>query len=294
MSLTEISRTAASTTEMGHSFSPSESARVSPANKWTDSVSEADVESRLRTPSERYLSFKSGIDCVIGFSLLVVTSPIILMLAAIVRCSSPGPAIYRQRRVGKDGQIFELLKLRSMVRDAEAPGKPVWCSTNDLRITKVGRVLRKLHLDELPQLWNVAKGEMSLVGPRPERPEICINLEEEISGYHDRHQVKPGITGLAQVNLPPDQTIEDVQRKQILDLRYIEEANAWLDLRMILATTLRMIGLKGETVMKLMCLCRRNYLQQQLESKPEVLKRDDESSHSFESVQPSESPRLPR
>jgi lipopolysaccharide/colanic/teichoic acid biosynthesis glycosyltransferase len=241
-----------------------------------------------------YMRRKASLDRIIGFLLLVFTSPLILLLAAIVKCTSKGPAVYRQTRVGKDGQTFELLKLRSMVRNAEKPGQPVWCSTNDLRVTRVGRVLRKLHLDELPQLWNVAKGEMSLVGPRPERPEICVNLADEIDNYHDRHRVMPGITGLAQINLPADQTIEDVKRKQILDLRYIEEANLWLDLRMIAATAIRILGISGEVVISLMRLSRREYLNEQFASQCRNQQKNSAGQCSFESVQPSESPRSPR
>jgi hypothetical protein len=114
----------------------------------------------------------------------------------------------------------------------------------------------------LPQLLNVAFGEMSLVGPRPERPEICEDLARHIGGYYDRNAVKPGVTGLAQINLPPDETVDDVRRKQILDMHYIAEANWWLDLRMLVATALRMIGIKGELVMKWMGLCRRDLLHQ--------------------------------
>ena len=245
-------------------------------------------------PRKRYFAIKSGFDRALGFCLFVVCSPVILILAMIVRFTSRGPAIYRQTRVGKNQDSFELLKLRSMVQNAETPGKPVWCVTNDVRITKVGRVLRKLHLDELPQLWNVAKGEMSLVGPRPERPEICENLAEEIHCYHDRHQVKPGITGLSQINLPPDQTIEDVQKKQILDVLYIQEANIWLDLRMVLATALRMFGIKGETVIRLLRLCRRDYLHQVRAAEESSLCKGDESCQTRESVESLELPRFPR
>jgi lipopolysaccharide/colanic/teichoic acid biosynthesis glycosyltransferase len=158
--------------------------------------------------------------------------------------------------MGLNGQRFQIIKLRSMRVDAEKEGKAVWCVKQDPRVTRLGRVLRKLHLDELPQLLNVAKGEMSLVGPRPERPPICEKLADQIEDYYRRNVVKPGVTGLAQINLPPDETVEDVRRKQILDLRYIEEANFWLDSRMIIATALRMFGFRGVTVIKWMRLCR--------------------------------------
>ena len=122
--------------------------------------------------------------------------------------------------------------------------------------------MRKLHLDELPQLYNVLRGDMTLIGPRPERPEICQSLAKQIDGYYDRVAVKPGVTGLAQVNLPPDETVEDVVRKQILDLRYVDETNWWLELRIFIATAMRMAGVRGERVMKSMRLCRRHLLHE--------------------------------
>ena len=287
MSLTEVSRSAPSQVDTGSGLSHR---AIDPSHRRdvrNHSQSEVAYADRL----SEYLPLKSRMDRIFGFILFVLASPLILVLAMIVRLTSTGEAVYRQTRVGKDGKTFELLKLRSMVRDAEAPGNPVWCSVNDLRITRVGRILRKLHLDELPQLWNVAKGEMSLVGPRPERPEICQNLVDEIDDYHSRHRVKPGITGLSQINLPADQTIEDVRRKQILDLRYIEEANLWLDVRMIMATALRTVGISGEIVIKLMSLSRREYLQEQEASNHS---QNRETKHTFESVQSAESPRFPR
>ena len=221
---------------------------------------EAKAASRGRRRRMLFFRRKYLLDRVLGCGLLVLTAPLTLALYAMVRLSSPGPGFYRQKRVGLNGKVFEIAKLRSMVKNAEKPGQPVWSVKNDARVTKLGRVLRKLHLDELPQLWNVARGEMSLVGPRPERPEICETLAEKIDGYYDRVAIKPGVTGLAQINLPPDETFEDVLRKQTLDLAYIEEANAWLEIRILFATAMRMFGIKGETVMKAMRLCRRNLL----------------------------------
>ncbi|WP_372719816.1 sugar transferase [Novipirellula sp.] len=213
-----------------------------------------------------FLRRKYAFDRCLGGVLLVLTSPLVLVLIFLVKLTSPGPGLYRQTRVGLNGKTFEIIKLRSMVKNAEKPGQPVWCVRHDSRVTWLGKILRKLHLDELPQLWNVASGEMSLVGPRPERPEICESLAEQIDNYYHRNTVKPGVTGLAQVNLPPDETIDDVRRKQILDLRYIEEASWWLDLRMMAATALRMVGVKGEVVMKMMGLCRRDVLRERLDS----------------------------
>ncbi len=215
------------------------------------------------------------IDRWVGAVLLVITSPVTLTLFVLVKLTSRGPGFYRQKRVGLNGKVFEIVKLRSMVQNAEKPGQAVWSTKNDARVTRLGKVLRKLHLDELPQLWNVARGEMSLVGPRPERPEICESLAEKIDGYYERVSVKPGVTGLSQINLPPDESFEDVRRKQILDLRYIEEANLWLEIRILTATAMRMFGIKGKTVMKLMCLCRRNLLKAEKPVAVPVQKVDD-------------------
>ncbi|MEM8668676.1 MAG: sugar transferase [Planctomycetota bacterium] len=210
-----------------------------------------------------FFSQKYFLDRCLGSLLLVLASPVIIVLFALVRATSRGPGFYRQERVGLDGKCFEILKLRSMVKNAETKGQAVWCVKNDVRVTKLGRVLRRLHLDELPQLWNVARGEMSLVGPRPERPQICESLASKIDGYYDRVLVKPGVTGLAQINLPPDESFDDVLRKQTLDLRYIQETGWWLEFRIIVATAMRMFGIRGETVMRMMRLCRRNVLSEE-------------------------------
>ena len=194
------------------------------------------------TPSN-YFAYQGCSSRVIALGLLVFTLPIIALLYFLVRITSRGPGFYRQVRVGKDGRIFVMYKIRSMVVNAEANTGPVWTQTNnDPRITRVGWFLRKSHLDELPQLINVVRGEMALFGPRPERPELVHVLAEGISGYWDRLAVLPGITGLAQINLPPDADIECVRRKLVLDLEYIRTANLWMDVRMFLWTGLRLIA----------------------------------------------------
>ncbi|QDV26811.1 XrtA system polysaccharide deacetylase [Aureliella helgolandensis] len=199
----------------------------------------------------RYIAIKSVFDQIVGIVLLVPAAPIIAVFWCLVRITSAGPGFYLQTRVGQHGQLFKIVKLRTMRCDAERPGKVQWCVKGDPRITPIGSILRKLHIDELPQLWNVACGEMSLVGPRPERPEITKSLERLIPGYQLRHAVKPGVTGLSQVNLEPDTNINITRCKQILDLRYIACANPWLDARMLFATMLRMIGIRGERAMRL-------------------------------------------
>jgi lipopolysaccharide/colanic/teichoic acid biosynthesis glycosyltransferase len=194
--------------------------------------------------------------------MLVGSIPVILGLMALVRLTSPGAALYRQKRLGLQGVAFDLYKIRTMRADAESQTGAVWCSTNDHRVTLVGRILRALHLDELPQLWNVVRGDMTLVGPRPERPEIVRRLVREIPGYMERHQVRPGITGLAQVNLPPDTDLDSVRRKLILDLEYIETANANLDLRIIACTGLKLFAFHTKGVKRFLKLYRIPHLPQ--------------------------------
>jgi lipopolysaccharide/colanic/teichoic acid biosynthesis glycosyltransferase len=146
--------------------------------------------------------------------LAILTLPVLLMAMMLVRLTSPGPAIYRQTRVGLHGRLFRLLKIRTMNVDAEASTGAVWTtSLEDPRITPVGRVLRWTHIDELPQLWNVLRGEMALVGPRPERPEFTGMLAQSLPGYLERLVVRPGVTGLAQVNLPADSDVESVAQE---------------------------------------------------------------------------------
>jgi lipopolysaccharide/colanic/teichoic acid biosynthesis glycosyltransferase len=163
------------------------------------------------------------------------------VLALAVRLGSRGPAIYAQTRLGRGGARYRIYKLRTMVHDAEASTGPVWASlSGDVRITPLGRVLRSTHLDELPQLWNVLRGEMALIGPRPERPEIAGRIERKVGGYRGRLAVRPGVTGLAQMLLPADDpsdpTLSGLRRKLAYDLYYVRNLSARLDLRVALAT----------------------------------------------------------
>jgi lipopolysaccharide/colanic/teichoic acid biosynthesis glycosyltransferase len=183
-------------------------------------------------------------DYALAAALIVVTMPLLAACLALVRISSRGPAIYTQTRMGRGGRIFTLYKIRTMRHDCERQTGPRWSPPNDPRITPVGRVLRKLHLDELPQLWNVVRGEMSLIGPRPERPEIVARLREAVPGYDRRHAVKPGITGYAQVHLPPDTCLRSVKNKLVYDLFYIRHRSARMELYILLATGLKLLGLK--------------------------------------------------
>jgi sugar transferase (PEP-CTERM system associated) len=167
---------------------------------------------------------------------LALTFPISVLVAIAIKLDSPGPIIYRQTRIGCLEQPFQLLKFRSMFVNAEHGGRPQWADLHDPRVTLVGKLMRKLHIDEIPQMINVLKGEMSFIGPRPERPEFVKMLNEAIPFYHLRHYVPPGITGWAQVMYPYGASIEDAKRKLQFDLYYILHASPLLDLRILLRT----------------------------------------------------------
>ncbi len=203
------------------------------------------------------MRYKAWFDRLVALVLLVPGLPLMAALAVLVRLTSRGPGIYRQTRSGLGGRTFTMLKLRSMTSDAEARTGAVWASHRDPRITPLGKFLRKYHLDELPQLLNVMKGEMSLVGPRPERPEIVEELVEKIPDYLDRLAVPPGVTGLAQVNLPPDTVLDDVRRKLVLDREYAAQANLGLDLRILLCTFARVCGVPNRLPRRLLGLDRK-------------------------------------
>lgn len=182
---------------------------------------------------------KRAFDIAASLLLLVLTAPVIAVFAVLVKLDSKGPAFFRQTRVGLYGQSFDLIKLRSMRTDAEAGGAQ-WAAKNDPRVTRIGGLIRKLRIDELPQTWTVLKGEMSFVGPRPERPEFVTGLEEELPYYAERHMVKPGITGWAQINYPYGASIEDARNKLEYDLYYAKNYTPFLDL-LILLQTLRVV-----------------------------------------------------
>lgn len=171
--------------------------------------------------------------------LLLLTAPIILLFALLVRLDSSGPAFYRQRRVGRYGEPFDVIKLRSMRTDAEANGAQ-WAITDDPRVTRLGKFIRKTRIDELPQTWTVLRGEMSFVGPRPERPEFVEDLERQLPYYAERHMTKPGITGWAQINYPYGASMEDSRHKLEYDLYYAKNYSPFLDL-LILLQTLRVV-----------------------------------------------------
>ena len=187
-----------------------------------------------------YLVVKMSIEWLIAVMLVVATSPLMLILAMAVKMTSRGPAFYAQTRLGKFGRHYRIFKLRTMKHNAEAQTGPVWASQDDVRITKVGQLLRDTHLDELPQLWNVLRGEMALIGPRPERPELAVRLERQMPQFSERLKVRPGITGLAQMLVPADDPTDPMLRvsrmKLSNDLLYVRKMSFLLDTRIAFST----------------------------------------------------------
>lgn len=177
-----------------------------------------------------YPAVKRAFDFLGALVLLVPFAPVILVAAFATKLGSRGPALYWQTRLGRDGRPFRICKIRTMVHNAEAKTGAIWSPTHDPRVTPLGRFLRRSHIDEFPQLLQVLAGHMSLVGPRPERPEFVQQLQWEVPGYLERLQVKPGVTGLAQLILPPDADVDDVRRKVQCDLYYIRRYSFGLDL----------------------------------------------------------------
>jgi len=191
------------------------------------------------------LGFKRVLDVVIAIVGLVVAAPVMLLVALTVKLTSPGPALYHQQRVGERGRVFTLHKFRSMRVDAEAGSGAVWSHEGDTRTTSVGRFIRASRLDELPQLWNILRGDMSLVGPRPERPEFIQQLTELIPYYGQRHVVKPGLTGWAQVRYSYGSSVEDAMQKLQFDLFYIKNMSLALDLLIVLSTIKTVVSRRG-------------------------------------------------
>ncbi len=183
-----------------------------------------------------YDGFKRALDLVGATFLFAILLPLMALICVAVRCTSRGPAIFRQKRLTSGGRVFTMLKFRTMCRDAETTSGPVWASYCDPRVTRLGRILRVTRLDELPQLVNVIKGEMSLIGPRPERPEMAEKLSHEFASFSRRLEVKAGITGLAQIATGYASCARSYRRKLTLDIKYVENRCLMLDLRIALRT----------------------------------------------------------
>ncbi len=188
---------------------------------------------------------KRGLDLLFSVLMIIVMSPVMLLVALAVRLTSPGPVLYHQKRVGLNGNVFTVHKFRSMKADAEAATGAVWAKSNDSRVTPIGGILRRTRLDELPQLWNVLVGEMSLVGPRPERPEFVAELTQNIPFYGVRHVVRPGLTGWAQVRYTYGASVEDALEKLQYDLYYIKHCTVAFDLVVLFRTVKTVLLRRG-------------------------------------------------
>ncbi len=198
---------------------------------------------KIAAPSSSRL--KRCLDIILSLGLVFSLAPLLLMTAAAIRLDSRGPVLYRQRRVGQGGAEFDVFKFRSMFMGSE-PNGPQYAAIRDPRITRVGRFIRKFRIDEIPQTINVLRGEMSFVGPRPERPEFVAELEREIPNYHCRHLVKPGITGWAQVKYEYAASVEGARTKLRYDLYYIRHFSPFLDLLIVLMTVrVALFGIGG-------------------------------------------------
>lgn len=183
-----------------------------------------------------HLFFRRVLSILLASTLSILTLPLVPIIALLIKLSSKGPILYRQKRVGLRGEVFNCYKFRTMRSDAEADSGPTWASDDDPRITSVGRILRRTRLDEIPQLWNVLRGDMAFVGPRPERPEFVSKLGEEIPYYYLRHMTRPGITGWAQINYGYGSSVAEAKEKLRYDLYYIRNVSVMLDLLIVFYT----------------------------------------------------------
>ena len=190
-------------------------------------------------------SIKRIFDWIFAFVMLILVAPVMLITALAILFEDGGPIFYKQERVGQNGRLFNVIKFRSMRNDAESDGKPRWASANDDRVTRVGRFIRKVRIDELPQLYCVLKGDMSMVGPRPERPFFVDKLTKEIPFYTVRHSVKPGVTGWAQVRYHYGASVDDAVHKLQYDLYYVKNHTLLLDLMVLFETVGVVVGGKG-------------------------------------------------
>jgi lipopolysaccharide/colanic/teichoic acid biosynthesis glycosyltransferase len=213
-----------------------------------------------------YLLCKTVGDFVLALLMAVPAVPLIIISALLVRLTSRGPALYSQIRVGRNGRLFRIWKIRTMIHNCESLTGPRWSIPGDPRVTAVGWFLRRSHLDELPQLLNVLLGQMSLIGPRPERPEFVPELERVIPAYRERLRIKPGVTGLAQIQLPPDTDVQSVRRKLAADLYYVTRMSPWLDFRLLISTAFYAFGVKYERFAPLLGLPAADIVQSQMDN----------------------------
>ena len=206
-------------------------------------IGEADVPPpAILKRRSAYPYVKATLEWMIALTMMLVAVPLVACLGILLKCTSEGPVFYSQTRLGRSGRTFRIFKLRTMIHNCEATTGPVWSIAGDSRVTTIGRWLRDTHLDELPQLWNVLRCDMSLIGPRPERPEIAAKIERWLPRFRERLLVRPGITGLAQMRLPADSDIGTVHEKLEHDLQYVRSVSASLDARIAVSTALHFVG----------------------------------------------------
>jgi exopolysaccharide biosynthesis polyprenyl glycosylphosphotransferase len=203
------------------------------------------LAARARTVSPFTNVLKRAIDLVVGFGIAIAVLPLIPLVMLAIKLDSPGGVLYSQERVGLNGRRFRIFKFRSMRSDAERNGAQ-WAQKNDARVTRIGRIMRVTRIDELPQLWNVLRGDMTLVGPRPERPQFTEQLAEQLPGYNARHMVKPGLTGWAQVNYRYASSLHDTRIKTEYDLYYVKHSSLTLDFKILVKTIVVVLGRKGQ------------------------------------------------
>lgn len=218
------------------------------------------------SPPAWYLGVKLVLDFLLAALLCVPALPVVLLAALAVKLTSRGPVFYTQTRVGRHGRLFAIIKIRTMIHNCESLTGPRWSMPGDPRITPVGWFLRKSHLDELPQLLNVLRGEMSLIGPRPERPEFVPELERSLPAYRLRLLVRPGVTGLAQVQLPPDTDVDSVRKKLMHDLYYIQNIGFWLDFRLLLSTGFYALGVPARMFTGLLFIPRLAFIERVMQT----------------------------
>jgi len=197
----------------------------------------------VKTPVSKFI--KRVVGFVLSALMFLCLSPLLILVSIVIRLDSRGPILFSQERVGENGEIFTIYKFRSMRTDAETISGPVWAEEDDPRITRVGKIIRKLRIDELPQLWNVLKGDMSFVGPRPERPYFVEKLKQKVPYYNQRFAVKPGVTGWAQIKYPYGATENDALEKLKYDLYYIKNMSLIMDLMVIFQTVKTVLLGKG-------------------------------------------------
>ena len=206
-----------------------------------DQIFDAVVKAKSHVVMSWRAMIKRGLDVAFSVTALILGAPLLAVIAIAVKLDSKGPVFYKQIRVGRNGKFFKILKFRTMVEDAEDKSGPMWAKENDNRVTKLGSFLRRTHLDELPQFINVVKNDMSIVGPRPERPFFVELFRKEVPNYENRHTAKPGITGLAQIKRRYDESMTDVKKKLRYDVLYINKMCPLLDVKVIALTVMTMV-----------------------------------------------------